>query len=414
MTGKEYQKMAADARRRAGREFGFRQSSYISFKVESGYFFCLFFLADEARLTVKPMYADDLWWDIWDAAENRKEPLSLRGTGAFALSGQVLASYAVAKANGAEALAEMFGRIFREATAEIRKFLTTNSDADAFYPDESKMDCDPDRLLYLMVLIHNGREDEALSIIRDARKNKHRCMYSSGVFSDSYTYIARRCRRSVRIEKLRRLFTDKVLHARRPDNSARLKNAGSRGGRCRRKPWYGRLPGWMYWVLLTPVLLAVMIYFIDLHRRTLYDTPAWILYCGCLAGVAVWLLAIIKDRSLSGIFTAVTAGCISGALGAEVCIGAFDGVNLLFADREPVRAEALVTDARHFHRARGRGDVNRYITVVQLKADGQRMKIDDASLYNVPAGREVVITYRRGLFGPRIFEGFVVLYDSGR
>ena len=128
----------------------------------------------------------------------------------------------------------------------------------------------------------------------------------------------------------------------------------------------------------------------------------------------MWLLAIIKDRSLSGIFTAVMAGCISGVLGAQVCIGAFDGVNLLFADREPVRAEALVTGARHFHRARGRGDVNRYITVVQLKADGQRVKIDDAALYKVPAGREVVITYRHGLFGPRIFEGFVVLYDSGR
>ena len=46
------------------------------------------FLTEEARLPVKPMYADELWWDIWNATENKNEPLSLRGTGAYSLSGQ--------------------------------------------------------------------------------------------------------------------------------------------------------------------------------------------------------------------------------------------------------------------------------------------------------------------------------------
>lgn len=41
----------------------------------------------------KALYADDLWWDIWGATENKKEPLSLRGIGAYTLSGPVLASY---------------------------------------------------------------------------------------------------------------------------------------------------------------------------------------------------------------------------------------------------------------------------------------------------------------------------------
>lgn len=34
------------------------------------------------------------------------------------------------------------------------------------FPDESKMDYDPDRLLYLMTLIHNGKEEDALAIIK--------------------------------------------------------------------------------------------------------------------------------------------------------------------------------------------------------------------------------------------------------
>lgn len=83
MNSKEYNKKIADARRNESRKFGFRQSSYINFKVEAGYFFCLYFLTEEARLTVKPMYADELWWDIWNATENKNEPLSLRGTGAY-------------------------------------------------------------------------------------------------------------------------------------------------------------------------------------------------------------------------------------------------------------------------------------------------------------------------------------------
>lgn len=59
MTDKEYNKMIADVRRSVSRKYGFRQSSYVNFKVESGYFFCLYFLTGDVRLTVKPMYADD-------------------------------------------------------------------------------------------------------------------------------------------------------------------------------------------------------------------------------------------------------------------------------------------------------------------------------------------------------------------
>ena len=57
------------------------------------------------------------------------------------------------------------------------------------------MDHDPDRLLYLMALLHNGKEEDALAIIKEARKNKHRCIFQSGMFSDSYTYIRRWCNR---------------------------------------------------------------------------------------------------------------------------------------------------------------------------------------------------------------------------
>lgn len=206
MTDKEYRKIVADVRRSVSRKYGFRQSSYINFKVDGGYFFCLSFLTDEARLTVKPMYADDLWWDIWDASENKKEPMRLRGTGAYSLSGQVLASYEIAKTTDEGELTNTFNKIFQDANTEITRFLAENPDADIFYPDESKMDHDPDRLLYLMALIHNGKEEYALAIIKEARKNKHRCIFQSGMFSDSYTYIRRWCNREQATIRIRNVF----------------------------------------------------------------------------------------------------------------------------------------------------------------------------------------------------------------
>lgn len=198
--------MIADARRSVSRKYGFRQSSYINFKVDDGYLFCLFFLTGEARLTVKPLYSDDLWWDIWGATENKKEPLSLRGTGAYTLSGQVLATYEMKDTTDKSKLESQFEQLFNNATAEITKFIADNPDADLFYPDESKMEHDPDRLLFLMALIHNNKKDEALAVIREARKNKHRCMFQSGMFSDSYTYIRRWCNRKQAAFRIRNVF----------------------------------------------------------------------------------------------------------------------------------------------------------------------------------------------------------------
>lgn len=206
MTDKEYRKIIADARRSVSRKYGFRQSSYINFKVDGGYFFCLYFLTGEVRLTVKPMYADDLWWDIWGATENKKEPLSLRGIGAYSLSGQKLSSYEIKNTTEKSKLENQFEQLFNGATAEITKFIADNPDADTFYPDESKMDHDPDRLLYLMALIHNNKKDEALAVIKEARKNKHRCIFQSGMFSDSYTYIRRWCNREQAPIRIRNVF----------------------------------------------------------------------------------------------------------------------------------------------------------------------------------------------------------------
>lgn len=195
MTKKEQQRKTADARRSAGREYGFRQNSYTNFKDKDGYFFCLNFSIDEATLTVKPIYADDLWWEIWDSPEYKKEPVSYRGIGEYSLAGMLLATYEISEPTDDIELSNMFSRVFRDASERISAFLADNPDADTFYPDESKMENDPDRLLYMITLIHNGRDKEVLDIITQERHSGHRCAFRRGWFRDSYTYISRWCNR---------------------------------------------------------------------------------------------------------------------------------------------------------------------------------------------------------------------------
>lgn len=409
MNSRKYQKKLADARRSVSRKYGFRQSSYINFKVENGYFFCLYFLTDEARLTVKPMYADDLWWDIWGASENKKEPLSLRGTGAYSLSGQMLATYQIAQTTDEGGLSDTFTHIFQDAGAVIAKFLAEHPDADSFYPDESKMWHDPDRLLYLMALIHNGSEAEALAIIKEARKKGHRCMFQSGMFSDSYTYIHRWITKQSLLSPFRIWAQVRTKYSDSTENSRRV-SAAYEADKCKRKPWYRLLPEWIYWILFAPILFPLLFYFFDLHRRSLYDLPWWIWAAGSLLFALYFLISSLRN-GLKGsgltlsILMSVTFGLCSGIFAVGACAGLFDGINRLFAS-EPIEATATVTFGKFLHKGRGRGDLSRYITVVNLDDENKIMKIDDVKLYDIPPESKIVITYRRGLFGVDIFDSF--------
>lgn len=415
MTVKELKKLVADTRRAVGREYGFRQSAYINFKVSDGYFFCLTFSWSEVYLTVKPMYADELWWNIWDAAENNKAPLSLRGTGAYALSGQIIGHFSAfgdGREYSPEEIRGIILRIFKDASDQIGAFLQSNPDADSFYPEEDKMYHDPDRLLYIMALIHNGRVKDAESIIKSARKSKHKCMYRSGLFEDSYTYILRWCRKRnllgcvrLKVHSLlnsvgRRLMLGDNRIAPKRRRMARTMN---------RRPWYRRLPEWAYWVLSAPIWLPLGVYFIDLHKRTIYVVPDWVLLMLPIAFMLLFLWVFIRSQSrlkdiLKVAFLPIIVGWTVGFLITLVLIDVFDGLNRLFAERMVIATDGIVTARKLRHEAHGRYDLSYYYTIVMLPEERRSMLIDDPDLYNTPAGEKVGIQYRRGAFGYDIID----------
>lgn len=210
MTQKEFDKINNAARRSAAKALGWKQRDYINWRVEQGYFFCLFDL-NPARLEVKPLYADDLWWDIFEMPENKSEPMSLRGNGAFSLEGIRINTYdemVADEATDAEYLETYWKATIEKAHHDMQQFIHDNPDAEAYVPEievDETRDCTI-ALVRLMALIHNGRENEAVEFIKRVKKKGGRCMYHSGLLvdRDGFDYILDWCRKRKMLGRLTR------------------------------------------------------------------------------------------------------------------------------------------------------------------------------------------------------------------
>lgn len=196
---KEYEKLQADVRRSVGRRYGFKQNSYINYKVENGYFFCIDFLA-HASIYVKPMYVDDLWWDIFHASDNKNEPVSLRGTGAFSVDGQQLAKFDIPETTDRTELELQYEHLFKRVITIIRNFLAEHPNPDHFYPDKQMMTHNPYNLLNILALIHNNRNSEAARLASEALQNDKSCgmlSYKDNRNIDGFESVIEWCNRHI-------------------------------------------------------------------------------------------------------------------------------------------------------------------------------------------------------------------------
>lgn len=180
MKRSELKKVSAAIRKNIGKTYGFRQSYYINWMVKSGYFFCLKVLRSaDVSLNVKPVYADDLWFDIFESSRD-KRPMSLRGTG-LAVIPEEIATYDFLPGDlnryTEQDVEIIWQEIFSRAVRDIELFLQKNPDVDTYMP--SPVPNDHDQLLYLMALLHNGRKDEVIKIINSRKAYGHACLYQT-------------------------------------------------------------------------------------------------------------------------------------------------------------------------------------------------------------------------------------------
>ena len=97
---KELEKTEKAVLKKIACQHGWRQRDFIEWRIEAGYFLCLRvptinYVLSSITLEIKPLFIDDLWWDVFNMSSNKNEPKSLRGTGAFAVNAPTIAKYDV-------------------------------------------------------------------------------------------------------------------------------------------------------------------------------------------------------------------------------------------------------------------------------------------------------------------------------
>jgi len=157
--------------------YGFRTKDGFIWHVQNGFFFtmtlfiscpddenCNFYI----NVSVKPMYADNLFWDIMDMRPNKDEPLSLRAVGAFALSGvPVIDKHVKMEKFEISALEELVKDSLKTLSDLLQQ--VKDNEEDWFYAEEKKhFRYYQDDALRLMMLLHFEKYTEAMDYIRNS------------------------------------------------------------------------------------------------------------------------------------------------------------------------------------------------------------------------------------------------------
>ena len=212
----ELNKKDTSIRKNVAKKFGWKQSSYINWKVEGGYYFYLVHLNcyGEATLYVKPLYIDDLWWDVFEMSSNKKEPMSLRGKGAFALDGDRImetpdlfdiraeeSEYELEKIQkySDEDIEKIWDNVFRQFDDEVKRFLKENPDPDSYFPGEEHCH----GYYALITYLHAGDKQKVLDKIAEFRATPGRIRspmkrsFDDGKSRDGLDFIEAWCLREL-------------------------------------------------------------------------------------------------------------------------------------------------------------------------------------------------------------------------
>lgn len=150
------------------KQYGWKKKDFMIWLIKDGLFFSLLLFIGEkdgqcfltSRGTVKPLWGDDILWEILGIEENKKAPLSLRSIGAFTLHGAEIYDnkYELLEWELFE-LEMMVEKIATEFQAVVQK-----TSIDDFYCLAEKT-LYQNELLKSIILIHQKKYKEAVAFV---------------------------------------------------------------------------------------------------------------------------------------------------------------------------------------------------------------------------------------------------------
>ena len=159
------------------KEYKLKKRDYMIWKVKDGLFFDMYSSVLEqddickcrVKAKVKPLWADDLLWDILGMSENKNEPLSLRSNGAFTVSGVTVFEIECELPNWeTNELRGCLQNSYEAFVSHIEKI-----DAD-YYNNNLNSDRYHDEIRSLLMLIHTGQYEKAVEYASNM-KNDYFC-----------------------------------------------------------------------------------------------------------------------------------------------------------------------------------------------------------------------------------------------
>lgn len=165
----EKEKYIKNARKSVGGKYKYRQSDYTNWKIKDGYFFCLnSFALQKARLTVKTLYMDDLYWKITNIGG--KDMMWKDGDRYYGVDGCLIWEEPIPRSlvsDFSEGHCEqVWEMVFRKSEQEIESFLQKYPHPDNFAQYVAQIE-NISPLTKMLVKIYEGKTDDAYRIAKE-------------------------------------------------------------------------------------------------------------------------------------------------------------------------------------------------------------------------------------------------------
>lgn len=156
---KEYLKVRS---KELAKQFALKKKDYMFFCSKQEMFYSMmFFMTNEYRIKIsfhaKPLWVDDLLWDILKMPSNKKEPMSLRSVGAFTIHAEI-DEYSEDFRDEAD-----IDRIIPEYFARFGEF-SQGFDESAFLGKYQEIRWQQE-MIHVIVLLHENKDTEALEYL---------------------------------------------------------------------------------------------------------------------------------------------------------------------------------------------------------------------------------------------------------
>lgn len=164
---KEMKKYLENKAKKVYKAYNLKKKDYMFYLSKNNMFYSIMFSMSNNIIKVsfyaKPLWIDDILWDILNMSDNKKAPVSLRSVGAYTINSQVkIKEYNVKNENEID-------DILNKSFNDLLK-LSNIYDEDYYLKYYTNISYQKG-MIYTIVLIHNGEYKKALDFLNDTKIN---------------------------------------------------------------------------------------------------------------------------------------------------------------------------------------------------------------------------------------------------